>query len=309
MNLRTVDLNLLVALDALLTEGHVTRAANRIGLSQPAMSNALGRLRQVFRDDLLVRTAAGMQPTAHAEALREPLRLVLRQIEGVLESSGSFQPARATTTLALRLSDLLAYQILPPLLDEIGRTAPGITLDILHLAPTPTVDALERDEVQAAISMSLEHSSSIRSEPLLADRMVCVMRRGHPLARRTLTMERFMAASHLRVSMSPTDLRFVDDVLRQTGLTRRVAVNVPHWLLVPHVLRRTDLLSVMPERFAAAIGGDDLVRKKLPFSSSPFEWRLYRHRRHDRNPAVAWICERLIEVSAELARDGAAHGD
>ena len=301
MNLRALDLNLLVALDALLTEAHVTRAADRIGLSQPAMSNALGRLRQVFRDDLLVRTANGMQPTAQAEALREPLRLVLRQIERVFEGSGSFEPGSATATLALRLSDLLAYQILPPLLAEIGSAAPGITLDILHLAPTPTVDALERDEIHAAISMSLEHSSSVRSEPLLPDRMVCVMRRGHPLAHRTLTLEDFMAASHLKVSMSPTDRRFVDDILRRTGLTRRVAVNVPHWLLVPHILRRTDLISVMPERFAAAIGGSDFVRRDVPFSSAPFEWRLYRHRRHDGNPAVAWLCERLRQVSAGLA--------
>ncbi len=301
MNLRAVDLNLLVALDALLTEQHVTRAADRIGLSQPAMSNALGRLRQVFHDELLVRTASGMQPTAHAETLREPLRLVLRQIERVFEESGPFEPGRATATLALRLSDLLAYQILPPLLAEIGRTAPGISLDILHLAPTHTVDALERDEVHAAISMSLEHSGSIRFEPLLCDRMVCVMRRGHPMANQGMTLDRFMNAGHLKVSMSPTDRRFVDDILRQAGLSRRVSLNVPHWLLVPHVLRRTDLISVMPARFAGAIDGDDLVTVEVPFSSAPFEWRLYRHRRHDGNPAVNWLCERLRQVAVELA--------
>lgn len=300
MNLRAVDLNLLVALDALLTERHVTRAADRIGLSQPAMSNALGRLRQVFQDELLVRTAAGMQPTAQAEALREPLRLVLRQIERVFEESGPFEPGRAIATLALRLSDLLACQILPPLLAEIGRTAPGIGVEIVHLAPTQTVDALERDEIHAAISMSLEHSGSIRFEPLLSDRMVCVMRRGHPLAGGDMTLERFMAASHLKVSMSPTDRRFVDDILRRTGLSRRVALNVPHWLLVPHVLRRTDLISVMPERFAGAIGGGDLVTANVPFPSAPFEWRLYRHRRHDGNPAVNWFCERLRGVSVDL---------
>jgi DNA-binding transcriptional LysR family regulator len=299
MNLRTLDLNLLVALDALLAERHVTRAANRIGLSQPAMSNALGRLRRIFRDDLLVRTASGMQPTAQAELLREPLRLVLRQIERVFEGAVGFDPQRAKVTLVLRLSDLLAYQILPPLLANIVRSAPGVSLDIVHLAPTETVDALERDEVHAAISMSLEHSASIRSEALLGDRMVCVMRRGHPLEREHLTLEAFFDSRHHKVSMSPTDRRFVDDILREAGHTRNVAVNVPHWLLVPHILRSTDLISVMPERFAASIS-HDLLCKALPFASAPFEWRLYRHRRHEGSRAVDWLCQRLRQVAAAL---------
>lgn len=300
-NLRALDLNLLVVLDALLAECHVTRAADRVGLSQPAMSNALGRLRGVFRDDLLVRTAQGMQPTAQAEALREPLRLLLRQVEQVFEGGGAFDPARATATLALRLSDLLAYQILPPLLAMTGRVAPGLAIEVVHLSPTRTVDALERDEVQAAISMDLEHSGSIRSEALLADRMVCVLRRGHPLARGRLDFEAFMAAGHLRVAMSPSDRRFVDDILRAGGRARRVVATVPHWLLVPRVLPRTDLLAVMPERFAAAIGGRDLVRRDLPFESRSLAWCLYRHRRHDGDKAVAWLCEQLRGVCAGLA--------
>jgi DNA-binding transcriptional LysR family regulator len=101
------------------------------------------------------------------------------------------------------------------------------------------------------------------------------------------------------VSMSPTDRRFVDDVLREAGRSRKVALNIPHWLLVPHMLRATDLIAVMPERFAAAIGGD-LVRKPVPFSSEPFEWRIYRHRRHDGSRAVDWLCERLHSVAASL---------
>lgn len=301
MNLRALDLNLLVALNALLTERHVTRAADSIGLSQPAMSNALSRLRLVFGDELLVRTAKGMQPTTRALGLHEPLRQVLRQIERVFEADDGFDPASARTTLILRLSDLLGYQILPPLLDGLGRSAPGLALDVVHLSPTQTVDALERDEIHAAISMGLDHSGSIRSEVLLADRMVCVMRRGHELARGRLSLDAFLAAGHLKVSMSPTDRRFVDDVLRREGRSRTVLVNVPHWLLVPHVLRRSDLVSVMPGRFAAAIGREGLVLKELPFASAPFDWRLYRHRRQDGNAAVAWLCERLRDVAAGLA--------
>lgn len=278
----------------------MTRAGARIGLSQPAMSNALGRLRRVVQDDLLVRTASGMELTAKADALREPLRLVLRQIERVFEGDARFDPRRVSVTFALRLSDLLAYQILPPLLAAIARAAPGVALDVVHLSPLQTVDALDRDEIHAAISMSLEHPAAIRSEPLLSDRMVCVMRGGHPLERGRLTAAAFLAARHLKVSMSPTDRRFVDDILRGMGKTRNVAMNVPHWLLVPHILRSTDLISVMPEQFAASIS-KGLSRKALPFPSAPFEWRLYRHKRHDGDRAVDWLCGQLRGVALDLA--------
>ena len=301
MNLRSIDLNLLVALDALLSEQHVSRAAERVGLSQPAMSNALGRLRRVFRDDLLVRTASGMQPTRQAELLREPLKQALRQVERVLDSGVGFDPAVATATLSLRMSDLLGYAILPPLLADISRTAPGVGLDVLHLSPQHTLDALERDEIHAAVSMSLDHPVSIRSEPLLADRMVCVMRRGHPLSRDALTMDAFLSASHLKVSMSPSDRRFVDDILRREGRQRRIVLNVPHWLLVPRILGASDLISVMPGRFAAALQDPDLVCLEAPFASEPFDWRLYRHRRHDGEGPVEWLCGRLRRVCGALA--------
>ena len=296
MNLRSVDLNLLVALDALLSERHVTRAADRVGLSQPAMSNALGRLRRIFADQLLVRTASGMQPTPRAQALQESICPVLRQIERVFEADTSFDPARATRTFGVRLSDLLSFLLLPALLDRIKRQAPGIALDVLHLAPAATVDSLERDEIDVAVSMNLEHSSAIRSEVMFRDRIVCVMRRSHPLARHELDLKSFLAQRHLKVSMSPTDLRFVDDVLARRQLKRDVALTVPHWLIVPHVLARTDFLSVMPGRLAASMTGKSLVARDLPFASASFDWTLYWHRRHDANRAIAWLREVIREV-------------
>ncbi|MBN8939818.1 MAG: LysR family transcriptional regulator [Rhizobiales bacterium] len=300
MNLRSVDLNLLVALDALLGELHVTRAADRIGLSQPAMSNALGRLRHIFKDELLVRTSAGMQATPRALELAGPIRQVLRQIERVFESDTGFDPARADRRFALRLSDLLSLLLLPALLAPIGRDAPGIGFDVVHLPPARTVEALEKDEIDIAVSMSLEHSSAIRAEMLFADRMVCVMRKAHPLATRPLTLEAFLEQRQLKVSMSPTDLRFVDDVLARSHLKRDVAVNVPHWLVVPHVLTRTNLVSVMPKRLAAAIGAETLVIRDLPFASEPFDWTLYWHRRHEGNPAIAWLRARIVEAGRAL---------
>lgn len=300
MNLRRVDLNLLVALDALLTERHVTRAARKVGLSQPAMSNALSRLRYLFHDELLVRTATGMQPTPRALELAEPVRQLLRQIERVLYSEPRFDPATSTRGFSLRLSDLLGLLLLPPLFDRLDQEAPGLNFDVVHVSPARTVEAMEKDEIDLAVSTGLSHTTAIRREPLMEDRMVCVMRKEHPVAAKPRFMENFLAARHLKVSMSPTDLRFVDDMLSRQKLARRIALNVPHWLLVPYVLERSNLLSVMPNRLAVALNRGSLMIRELPFASDPFEWSLYWHRRHDGSEPLLWLRRTLSEVAVKL---------
>jgi DNA-binding transcriptional LysR family regulator len=299
MNLRSVDLNLLVALDALLTERHVTKAADRVGLSQPAMSNALSRLRGLFADELLVRTATGMKPTPRAAELVEPLRQLLRQVERVLESDSGFDPERSERIFTVRMSDILACLILPPLVARRSAAA-RVGYNTIHLSPSLTVDALERDEIDVAVSMGLDHSNSIRSETLLHDRMVCIMRKSHPVTRRRLTFENFIAQEHMKVSMSPTDVRFVDDVLADLGHQRKIALNVPHWLVVPHVLKKTDLLAVMPRHLASALMDDELRMEELPFQSAPFHWMMYWHRRHDQSKANRWLRDELRQVCADL---------
>lgn len=295
-NLRRIDLNLLVVLDALLREWHVTRAARNVGLSQPAMSSALARLRHLFDDELLVRTAAGMQPTPRAEALIEPIRQVLAQIERLLESDQAFDAKISSRRFVIRMSDFLGNLLLPLLMDRIGLTASHVFLDVVHLSPLQTCDALDRNEIDVAVSMGLEHATTIHSQKLFSDRMVCVMRRSHPLAKGKLSLQRFLEARHLKVSMSPSDIRFVDDVLAQANGRRDIALNVPHWLLVPQVVASTDCIAVMPETFASAIKEEALVQRPLPFASQPFDWCLYWHRRHQNDPANRWLRERIVEA-------------
>ncbi|MGD9803275.1 MAG: LysR family transcriptional regulator [Hyphomicrobiaceae bacterium] len=296
-NLRGVDLNLLVVFDVLLRERHVTRAARTIGLSQPAMSSALTRLRGVFRDELLVRTAAGMQPTPRAEALMEPVRQAISQIERVLASDQRFDAARSDRRFSIRLSDLLGYLLLPSMMADIARSAPAICLDVKHLSPAQTIDALERDEIDIAVSMGLEHTGTINRDVLFSDRMVAVMRSSHPLAKGKLTLKRFLATRHLKVSMAPTDIRFADDVLSKVNVERDVALNVPHWLLVPRALAVTDYVAVMPGAFAVAVQTRSLVVRSLPFSGKTFDWYLYWHRRHQEDPANRWLRERIKAAS------------
>lgn len=302
-NLRGVDLNLLVVLDALLRERHVTRAAQLVGLSQPAMSSALARLRKVFKDELLVRSATGMQPTPRAETLIEPVRQAIGQIERMLESDREFDASGSQRRFAIRLSDLLSYLFLPSLMAELAEVAPQISLDVKHLSPQQTIDALEKDELDVAISMGLEHTGTINREVLFTDRMVSAIRRGHPLATGRLTLERFLASRHLKVSMAPTDIRFADDVLSKSDTQRDVALNVPHWLLVPHILKKTDYVAVMPGAFAAALDDKSLVIRELPFAPKTFDWCLYWHRRHQENPANSWLRDRVAQVASKARPD------
>jgi len=300
VNLRSIDLNLLVALDALLSERHVTRASDKVGLSQPAMSNALSRLRGMFADELLVRTATGMKPTPRALELVDPLRQLLRQIERVLESDSGFDPATAQRTFTIRMSDILACMLLPQLVAQ-GRASPGIGYNVLHLPPALTIDALERDEIDLAVSMGLDHSNAIRSHKLLRDRMVCIMRKAHPIARKkTIAFDDFIDQEHMKVSMSPTDLRFVDDVLGEMGHQRKIALNVPHWLVVPHVLKQSDLVEVMPGHLATTLMDNDLKMFDVPFESGPFSWNMYWHRRYDQSNANRWLREHVQRVCAAL---------
>jgi len=299
-NLRSVDLNLLVMFDALMAERHVTRAAARAAMSQPAMSNALTRLRALFKDDLLVRTAHGMEPTPRALELAESVHQILAQTGRLLESDAQFDPATSQRVFTIRMSDLVGSLLLPGVMARLGEVAPGVSLDVLHIAPERSVRALEEDRLDFAVSFELAHGRAIASEALLADRMVCAMRAGHPLARGRLTLKRFLQARHLRVAMSPTDLRFVDSKLAELGVARQIAVNVPQWLLVPEMLRQTDFLGVVSKRFGDKLAEQGIVCKPLPFASPEFAWRIYSQQRHAHSQAHNWLKRLMRDVASAI---------
>jgi DNA-binding transcriptional LysR family regulator len=308
LNLRSVDLNLLVFFDAMMAECHVTRAANRVAVSQSAMSNALARLRHLFKDELFIRTAKGMEPTPRAIELGQAVRSILQQTTRLMLSDINFDAQSAQHQFTARMSDLVGSLILPALMQRLAETAPGITLDVVHISPEATVEALEMDKLDVALSMDLVHGNTVHSTDLLSDRMVCLLRAGHPLAGETMTMKRFLAYAHVRVSMSPTDLRFVDSVLAGKGLERSVALNLPHWLLVPAVLRGTDFLAVMSERAAKRILGPDIAIRPLPFPSEKFFWRLYWHKRYEHSRAHQWLRSQIAEVAVRVTGEQARNG-
>ncbi len=300
MNLRSIDLNLLVIFDSLMAERHVTRAANRIGMSQSAMSNALARLRQVFEDELFIRAAAGMEPTPRALELGDQVSRILRQAERMMSTDVGFDARQTRRQFTARMSDLIGYLALPRLTAYLAEAAPNISLNVVHLSPDATLRALESDELDFALSMALGQPSGIQSEPLFDDEMCCLMRVGHPLARRPMTLDAFLGARHLKVSMSATDSRFVDNVLAKQGMQRTIALNVPHWLLVPPVLARSDMLAVVSRKLAGAFADRQLLTRPLPFESDGFAWRMYWHRRYAQSAAHQWMRQAVATSCAAL---------
>ncbi len=302
MNLRTVDLNLLVALDALLKTRHITRAGQRLGIGQPAMSAALARLRDTFQDELFVKQGSGMQPTPRALALGEELAPILRDVDRLFADRGeAFDPAASRRTFAVRLSDLMSAVLLPPLMASLQAEAPNVALDVRAMGPEHIVDALERDTLDLAVSMPIDVPTTIQSADLFEDRMVVLYRAGHPAA---ADMDGPLAQyRHRRIEVSgkPADPAADAKTARQQAKLKAQAtgsvVTVRQWLAVPDILRATDCVAEVPESLARKLAaGGDLA---MTPGGSPFTWAMYWHRRYDAEPGTAWLRDRLSDAAGD----------
>ena len=301
-HLRAVDFRLLLAFDALITERHVSRAAAAVGLSQPAMSHALAKLRQQFDDPLLARTSTGLEPTPKALDLIEPVREAIRQVNRLFTEGPSFDPRTSSDAFAVRMGDLNEVLFLPQLLRMLQERAPNMTVTVEHLPPSETVRALEASAIDFAVSALIKHSKSVHSVELSRDRMVCVMRKGHPAADRRLTLRAFLSLRHLRIVQSAGDVRFVEEALSRRGLRRRVVATTPHWLAASYMIERSDLVTALPESMMRRLNRDGrFVVRALPVGGNEFSWRLYWHRRYDARPAHRWI-RQLFEAAASQVR-------
>jgi DNA-binding transcriptional LysR family regulator len=297
--LRTLDLNLLVALDTLLAERNVTRAAARLNLSQSAMSATLGRLRRVFGDPLLLRTSGGMLPTSKALELAAPLRQVLGEISRLIRGRGAFDPAAAEVTFTIAASDYVEFAILPRLVDFLEARSPRARLAVRPMDFAAVGRQLESGEVDLGILGAAFAPPNMRSRPLFQERFVCVVRREHPRVRERLTLDDFCDLDHVLVSPSGGGFTApADDALAAIGRGRRVRLSVPHFLLVPEILKRSDMLVVLPERLARGYG-ERFGVFDLPFELAPFTLVAIWHERTHRDPALAWLRQSLVDLISE----------
>jgi DNA-binding transcriptional LysR family regulator len=300
--LTSVDLNLLVALDALLTERSVTRAGGRLSLTQPAMSHALARLRRLFGDELLVRSGREMVPTAFALGLREPLRDALGAVERTLAARPAFDPATGQRTFRLYANDYVTIVLLAPLLRALSRDAPGVQLEITSTF-TSFAELLQDEGLDLVISAGdLPGSAALPSQTLFRDRFVLV---GGPRAeglaggrvsRRTFAQQRYL------VYRQGGATSFADLEMDARGVQRRVALTVGSFVLVPHLLAGSDLVTMLQARLLDAIGTDhELQVARPPIALDPIVERVYWHPRSEADPAHRWLRERLVAAAATLA--------
>jgi DNA-binding transcriptional LysR family regulator len=294
VNLRAVDLQLLVAFETLVTELHVTRASKALGLSQPAVSHILARLRELFGDPLLVRSGNGLEPTARALELVEPVREALQQVRKVFDAQKAFDPATSRDSFVFRMGDMNEFLMLPSIAGALEKQAPGISMVVRYLPPLETVKALEAGEIDFAVSAELQHLKSIRSVVLAEDELVCIMRKDHPAANRRLTLKAYLALKHINTVQSSADTRFIEQHL-PAHARREIPLTLPHWLAAPSLVKSTSMVAAISKRMADAVntGGDFAVRT-LPVGLKKFGWRLYWHARHDSKPAHKWMRELVV---------------
>jgi DNA-binding transcriptional LysR family regulator len=299
-NKRT-DFNLLVTLDALLAERSVSRAAQRLNLSQPALSAQLARLREMLGDPLFVPSHRGMTPTPLALGLQAPLAAALAQLRDVVTSARAFDPARDEFTLHVACSDYVQSALLLDFTLALRREAPGLRIALRPADSTRLEAQMEKGEVDLAVLTPEGIAESLRSRPLFEERYVFIARRGHPALRRPLDTTRFCELEHVMVS--PRGGSFatpVDDVLDAQGLRRRVVVSASTFHSVLDLVERSDLVALVPARMVEGRGRDVRVRVLAPPLSVPgFAIHMAWHNRNHGDAAQRWVRERLLAFARE----------
>jgi DNA-binding transcriptional LysR family regulator len=299
MNWGAFDLNLLIVFDAVMQERSVTRAGSRIGLSQPAMSHALNRLRHMLKDELFIRTPDGMIPTPRAELLAQPLRNALNEMQLALEPA-IFQPSSSDRRFAVALNNYAAVVLAPPLVAAVSAAAPAVRLDLEPSGTLDIVERLDRGELDLAVGTMDNPGERFVLLSLLEDPFVTVMRRGHPASRKKLSPAAFAALPHLEISSSPVDTGFIDRWLAEHDLVRRIALRAPFLSAAP-ILVQSDMVVTLSRRIAVEfVRNHPLQIGEPPYDSPRVRTAMLWHKRLERHPAHRWLREVVVRVTKSL---------
>ena len=310
LNFRTLDLNLLRVFDVVMAERNLTRAAERLSITQPAVSNALKRLRESVGEDLLTRAPSGVKPTPRAEALWPEVRSALGNLHAAL-APGEFDPSTDAATFHIAMADATAALYMPRLVSHIEHSQALVDLRVVPLTTRDPSAMLERGDADLAIGhfpeavaglLGQASDSPLRHTPLHETEYVCVMRQGHPLAGRALTLDAYCEAKHLLVSLSGRPHGLVDQALAPLGRQRRVVLTVNQYFTAGRVVAESDLLTVLPASLVAATGyHEQVVMKPLPFQLPGMSVAMLWHLRNDRSSAHEWLRERLLEEASQAS--------
>lgn len=300
MNLRQFDLNLLVALDVLLTERNVTRAGERLFLSQPAMSGILARLRHAFQDELLVRVGRNLELTSLATELADPVRDCVRQVDDLLNLRRPFEPKSAQWSCRIEASDYVVFLLLGPLLRAVTDVAPNVSVRFSALEPTAG-ERLAAGDIDFAV-LPMEFEAGLPSVALFEDSWVCAVWANHPHERERFTLDEFLALPHLSFRLAGQDTGSIaENHLAAIGCERRIVASTESFATAPFLLRDTPLVTLVPRRLGERLVGAAEIRLiEPPFEVPPLREKLVWSPRYTASAAHAWIRERFVEVAGRL---------
>lgn len=291
MNLEKIDLNLLVVFNHLMVEKRVSAVARKLGLTQPTVSSSLNRLRKLLNDELFVRTAKGMEPTAFALHIAEPIAYALSSIQQTLSEQEKFDPARSTRRFTIWLNDIGEINFLPQLLHVFRRLAPGISISTLRSAVNTLQEAMESGEVDVAMGLLPQLKAGYFQRRLFKQRYVCMFRAGHPLDKGSITVEEFCAAEHLVVMPPASGHAQVNESIERRGYRRKVRLVVPHYVPVGHILSQgLDLIATVPESYARqCVEPFGMTYVDHPLDLPAIVINVFWHAKFHRDPANKWL--------------------
>jgi DNA-binding transcriptional LysR family regulator len=301
-NVSRIDLNLLVVLEAIYTEGGVSRAGEKLNLTQPAISHALSRLRELFDDPLFIRDGRGLAPTPLTRGLIEPLRRSLRSLTVVLTEAGRFDPGRTQAQFTIAMRDPVEILALPPITRRIAASAPNVDLRIVEVRRRSIETALASGTLDLALDVPLPLSSSVRRQRIAADPLVVVARQGHPQVGPGMPLATYLSQQHVLVTSRRRGPGLEDLALSQQGLQRRIRLRCRNYAAAFGVVSRTDLLVTVPDRYAGLLNlGFDNQILPLPFTAPTIDAYLYWHEAVEDDPANTWLRELVSRAFADEA--------
>lgn len=302
MNIAAWDLNLLVVFDALIAEQHLTRASERVGLSQPATSNALARLRKLTQDDLFIRAEGRFQPTPVAIALAKQIQPALQQINAALMQTKPFDPVSSNRVFSIGMSDYTAFLLLPDLLKTIKTKAPRIAVQVRTGERSNLLKLLDEGKVDAICGVFPEKVAWHNSQKLFKETFVCVCRQGHPQIGNDISLQQYIEADHLLVSMAGDRTGRIDRILHRENLSRHVAVSVPHFLVAPFILAQTDLIATLAKRVAESFAQMQALKiLSSPIALTGFSVAIRWHQSNQNHPDQIWLREQIETVSQKFS--------
>ncbi|MEZ2720623.1 LysR family transcriptional regulator [Paenalcaligenes hominis] len=299
MRLRDLDLNLLIIFHQIAVDKSVSGAAENLGLSQPAVSNALKRLRKTFSDDLFVRTSQGMQPTPYATLLIGPIAQTIDLLNTAINQQDSFDPLKSKKCFFVTMTDIGDIYFLPRLVDILLKRYPGISVKTLR-SHTDLATNLAEGKVDLAIGLHPELQAGFYQRRLFHHRYVCLCRKDHPLSKQPMTRESFCSYGHIKITSPSTGHGEIDAIMQHAGLDRDIRLEIPHFIAVAHILQSTDLIATVPERFAnSCLGPFDLISLPLPIDLPEIAINLFWHSKYHRDTANKWFRQLVFDLFSD----------